>query len=120
MMIKDIASAQEAMPDWETYQKGLEALALALGSAKGSEEGTKKALTINDLLVKVPLYGTVLVPHHGLTLLVAYPKNLQISSPLLRTPQVHSDIRLPIFPHGNRQHSDKTPRGNHRNQPGIK
>ncbi|KAL7820389.1 Dbl homology domain-containing protein [Trichoderma aethiopicum] len=52
MMIKDIASAQEAMPDWETYQKGLEALALALGSAKGSEEGTKKALTINDLLVK--------------------------------------------------------------------
>ncbi|KAK1239664.1 hypothetical protein MKX07_001118 [Trichoderma sp. CBMAI-0711] len=52
MMIKDIASAQEAMPDWETYQKGLEALALALGSAKGSEEGTKKALTVNDLLVK--------------------------------------------------------------------
>ncbi|KAH0498836.1 hypothetical protein TgHK011_006066 [Trichoderma gracile] len=52
MMIKDIASAQEAMPDWEAYQKGLEALALALGSAKGSEEGTKKALTINDLLVK--------------------------------------------------------------------
>ncbi|KAL6858521.1 Dbl homology domain-containing protein [Trichoderma novae-zelandiae] len=52
MMIQDIASAQQAMPDWETYQKGLEALAMALGSAKGSEEGTKKALTINDLLVK--------------------------------------------------------------------
>ncbi|PTB64175.1 Dbl homology domain-containing protein [Trichoderma citrinoviride] len=52
MMIKDIASAQQAMPDWETYQKGLEALALALGSAKDSEEGIKKALTINDLLVK--------------------------------------------------------------------
>ncbi|KAL7790409.1 hypothetical protein V8C37DRAFT_410816 [Trichoderma ceciliae] len=52
MMIKDIASAQQAMPNWETYQKGLEALAMALGSAKGSEEGAKKALTINDLLVK--------------------------------------------------------------------
>lgn len=62
MMIKDIASAQEAMPDWETYQKGLEALALALGSAKGSEEGTKKALTINDLLVKVPFCGLRLFP----------------------------------------------------------
>ncbi|KAH6610860.1 hypothetical protein Trco_000880, partial [Trichoderma cornu-damae] len=52
MMIKDIASAQQAMPDWETYQKGLEALAMALGSANGSEEGAKKALTISDLLVK--------------------------------------------------------------------
>ncbi|RFU72294.1 round spore [Trichoderma arundinaceum] len=52
MMIKDIASAQQAIPEWETYQKGLEALAMALGSAKGSEEGAKKALTINDLLVK--------------------------------------------------------------------
>ncbi|KAL7938941.1 hypothetical protein V8C35DRAFT_328821 [Trichoderma chlorosporum] len=52
MMIKDIASAQQTMPDWETYQKGLETLAMALGSAKDSEEGAKKALTINDLLVK--------------------------------------------------------------------
>ncbi|GFP52701.1 hypothetical protein TASIC1_0001085300 [Trichoderma asperellum] len=53
MMIKDIGAAQQAMPNWETYQKGLEALAMALGSSKGSEEGVKKALTINDLLVKV-------------------------------------------------------------------
>lgn len=53
MMIKDISAAQQAMPNWETYQKGLEALAMALGSSKGSEEGVKKALTINDLLVKV-------------------------------------------------------------------
>lgn len=53
MMIKDIASAQQTIPDWETYQKGLEALAMALGSVKGSEDGAKKALTINDLLVKV-------------------------------------------------------------------
>ncbi|PNP42943.1 hypothetical protein TGAMA5MH_05690 [Trichoderma gamsii] len=52
MMIKDIGTAQQAMPNWETYQKGLEALAMALGSSKGSEEGAKKALTINDLLVK--------------------------------------------------------------------
>ncbi|KAL7942404.1 hypothetical protein V8C42DRAFT_360157 [Trichoderma barbatum] len=36
----------------KTYQKGLETLAMALGSVKGSEEGAKKALTINDLLVK--------------------------------------------------------------------
>ncbi|KAM0520172.1 hypothetical protein ACHAPE_003452 [Trichoderma viride] len=52
MMIKDISAAQQVMPNWETYQKGLEALAMALGSSKSSEEGAKKALTINDLLVK--------------------------------------------------------------------
>ena len=121
MMIKDIASAQQAMPDWETYQKGLEALALALGSAKDSEEGIKKALTINDLLVKVPFYGrTTSVLGHELTRMTAYPENLQISPPVLRAPQVHPDIRLPKFAHGNRQYSDKTPRSNHRNQPGIR
>jgi hypothetical protein len=53
MMIKDIGATQQAMPNWETYQKGLETLAMALGSSRGSEEGAKKALTINDLLVKV-------------------------------------------------------------------
>ncbi|KAL7909681.1 hypothetical protein GGI35DRAFT_493525 [Trichoderma velutinum] len=52
MMIKDITSAQQTIPDWKTYQKGLEALAMALGSVKGSEDGAKRALTINDLLVK--------------------------------------------------------------------
>ncbi len=57
MMIKDIASAQQTIPDWETYQKGLEALAMALGSVKCSEDGAKKALTINDLLVKVFSFG---------------------------------------------------------------
>ena len=53
MMIKDISSAQQVMPDWETYQRGLEALAVTLGSAKSNEDGPKKALTTNDLLVKV-------------------------------------------------------------------
>lgn len=52
MMIKDVASVNETMPEWETYQKGLEALALTLGSAKSNEDKTKKSLTIGDLLVK--------------------------------------------------------------------
>lgn len=53
MMIKDVASANQTMPQWETYQKGLEALASILDSAKNTEERSKKALTIGDLLVKV-------------------------------------------------------------------
>ncbi|PKK47957.1 hypothetical protein CI102_8008 [Trichoderma harzianum] len=46
------AEVSKAFGKKETYQKGLEALAMALGSVKGSEDGAKKALTINDLLVK--------------------------------------------------------------------
>lgn len=54
MMIKDIASAQRAMPALETHQKGLEILASSLGSEKSCTEYTqKKALAIGDLLVKV-------------------------------------------------------------------
>ncbi|KAK7408157.1 hypothetical protein QQX98_009686 [Neonectria punicea] len=53
MMIKDVASAHETMPEWETYQKGLETLASTLGSTKSNGCRSKKSLTIGDLLVKV-------------------------------------------------------------------
>lgn len=53
MMIKDIASAHRTLPQWDTYQRGLEALAASLGP--GSDHGAhfKKSSTIGDLLVKV-------------------------------------------------------------------
>lgn len=52
LMIKDVASAHRTMPKWESYQKGLETLAAALGT--GHNQGDlKKSLTIGDLLVKV-------------------------------------------------------------------
>lgn len=51
LMIKDVASAHRTMPKWESYQKGLETLAAALGT--GHNQGDlKKSLTIGDLLVK--------------------------------------------------------------------
>lgn len=53
LMIKDVASANQAMPQWEMYQRGLETLASMLGSAKNADEGSKRALTMGDLLVKV-------------------------------------------------------------------
>uniref|UniRef100_A0A0B7KM41 DH domain-containing protein n=1 Tax=Bionectria ochroleuca TaxID=29856 RepID=A0A0B7KM41_BIOOC len=52
MMVKDVASAPQAMPEWDTYQRGLEALASTLGSAKHLLDTTRKSLTLNDLLVK--------------------------------------------------------------------
>ncbi|KAK8048847.1 RhoGEF domain-containing protein [Apiospora phragmitis] len=53
MMIKDVASTHRAMPQWETYQKGLEALAASLGSANHHVDRSRKSLTIGDLLVKI-------------------------------------------------------------------
>ncbi|KAB5563548.1 hypothetical protein GE09DRAFT_1220097 [Coniochaeta sp. 2T2.1] len=51
LMIKDVASAHRTMPRWESYQKGLETLAAALGTGS-SQSDLKKSLTIGDLLVK--------------------------------------------------------------------
>lgn len=53
MMIKDVGSAHQSLPQWDSYQRGLEVLASILCSAKTAEEKSKKALTIGDLLVKV-------------------------------------------------------------------
>ncbi|KAK7969524.1 hypothetical protein PG988_008597 [Apiospora saccharicola] len=70
MMIKDVASTHRAMPQWETYQKGLEALAASLGSANHHVDRSRKSLTIGDLLVKpiqricrYPLLFAELVKH---------------------------------------------------------
>lgn len=53
MMIRDVASAHRYLPQWENYQRGLEALAASLGSAHQHVDHSKKSLTIGDLLVKV-------------------------------------------------------------------
>ena len=53
LMMKDVASAHRSMPRWDSYQKGLETLAASLGSVNSQDDGTKKSLTIGDLLVKV-------------------------------------------------------------------
>lgn len=53
MMIRDVASAHRILPQWQNYQRGLEALAASLGSAHQHVDHSKKSLTIGDLLVKV-------------------------------------------------------------------
>lgn len=59
MMIKDIASTYRTIPQWDIYQKGLEALASSVASINSQQNGLKKSLTIGDLLVKViaPLWN---------------------------------------------------------------
>ena len=53
LMIKDVASTYRTIPQWEVYQKGLEALASSLASINSQIDTAKKSLTIGDLLVKV-------------------------------------------------------------------
>lgn len=53
IMIKEVASAYRTIPQWEVYQKGLEALASSLASINNQQDNAKKSMTIGDLLVKV-------------------------------------------------------------------
>jgi hypothetical protein len=53
LMIKDVACTYRTIPQWEAYQKGLEALACSLVSMNNQHDKSKKSLTIGDLLVKV-------------------------------------------------------------------
>lgn len=52
MMIKDVRSAHRIMPDWDAYQKGIEALAWSVDAARRHPDDVKRALTTGDLLVK--------------------------------------------------------------------
>jgi hypothetical protein len=60
-MIKDVATTYRTMPQWEMYQKGLEALASSLISINNQHDNSKKALTIGDLLVKACIAPVVLL-----------------------------------------------------------
>jgi hypothetical protein len=53
LMIKDVASTYRTIPQWQLYQKGLEALASSLASINNQQANSKKSLTVGDLLVKV-------------------------------------------------------------------
>lgn len=52
MMIKDVRSAYRIMPDWDDYQKGIEALAWSVDALGKHSDDAKRALTTGDLLVK--------------------------------------------------------------------
>ncbi|KAI0974261.1 hypothetical protein F4678DRAFT_458226 [Xylaria arbuscula] len=52
LMIKDVASTHRMLPQWENYQKGIEALAASLNTSSNNLGYSKKSLTIGDLLVK--------------------------------------------------------------------
>ena len=52
MMIKDVGLAYRIMPDWDAFQKGIEALAWSVDAVGKHPDDVKRALTTGDLLVK--------------------------------------------------------------------
>ncbi|KAL0939286.1 rho guanyl nucleotide exchange factor [Colletotrichum truncatum] len=97
MMIKDVASAHRTMPHWDTYQRGIEALASSLGSANAHVDQLKKSLTIGDLLVK-PIQRICKYPLLFAELLKYTPvadcpnSHMEVESALLRLREATAEI----------------------------
>ena len=53
MIKKDLLLADATIPAWETYQRGLEALAGTYKLARGNKGNDRRSSSIGDLLVKV-------------------------------------------------------------------
>jgi hypothetical protein len=97
LMMKDVALANRSLPEWETYQRGLESLALTLGTRKGDDDGSRKSLTVSDLLVK-PVQRICKYPLLFAELLKYTPvfdcpnSHLEIDSALTRLRETTSEI----------------------------
>ncbi|GJC91935.1 RSP [Colletotrichum higginsianum] len=97
MMIKDVASAHRTMPQWDTYQRGIEALASSLGPASTHADLSKKSLTIGDLLVK-PIQRICKYPLLFAELLKYTPvmdcpnSHMEVESALLRLREATAEI----------------------------
>ncbi|KAI0600211.1 hypothetical protein F4775DRAFT_75214 [Biscogniauxia sp. FL1348] len=103
IMMKDVASTHRTLPQWETYQKGLEALAASLGSTNNHLDHSRKSLTIGDLLVK-PIQRICRYPLLFAELLKYTPvcdcpsSHMEIENVLIRLREATSEI--------NRAHND--------------
>ncbi|KJR80568.1 uncharacterized protein SPSK_05126 [Sporothrix schenckii 1099-18] len=82
MVIDDLKKMHRSNPDWDKHQRGLETLASFLSYARGPA-GSKKSLSINDLLAK-PIQRACRYP-----LLF---KELLKATPVYDCPHSHSEI----------------------------
>jgi hypothetical protein len=102
IMVKDVASTYRTLPQWELYQKGLEALAASLSSVNVQHGQPNKSLTVGDLLVKVR-YKNVKGQISSLFLsnwTSAHSASLPISPSFRRDAQANTCLRLSRVAHG--------------------
>ena len=50
-----VASTSKSIPNWWAFERGIEALMNSILPKNNKEEGSKKGLTLEDLLIKVRL-----------------------------------------------------------------
>ncbi|KIL94523.1 hypothetical protein FAVG1_01454 [Fusarium avenaceum] len=96
IMINDATSALENLPEWEIHQKGLEAFAFTMESSP-SGGGSRKSLTIGDLLVK-PIQRICKYPLLFAELLRCTPvfdcpnSHMEVETALMRLREATSEI----------------------------
>ncbi|KAH8889580.1 Dbl homology domain-containing protein [Thozetella sp. PMI_491] len=97
LLIKDVAATCKTMPRWDSYQRGLEALAASLDSANSRENHRKKSVTIADLLMK-PIQRVCRYPLLFAELLKNTPvvdcpySHMEIENTLLRLREATAEI----------------------------
>ena len=52
-MLQLVASTSRSIPNWWAFERGIEALMNSLLPKKAIDDGNKKGLTLEDLLIKV-------------------------------------------------------------------
>ena len=52
-MLRKMTSSSRAMPNWSAYERGIEGLVNALLPQSNDADGSKKGITLEDLLIKV-------------------------------------------------------------------
>jgi hypothetical protein len=54
LLTEDLAIIRRSHPSWGVYDRGIEALCKAVASKDSQKPDEGKAMTLNDLLIKVP------------------------------------------------------------------
>lgn len=98
-MVKDIANACKTLPEWESYQKGLEVLANSLASINSRSDLSRKSMTVGDLIVKVsnlfPVDILILIFDQPIQRICRYPllfAELLKQTPVCDSPNAHVEI----------------------------
>lgn len=55
MLTQDVAILRRSIPNWAVFDQGIEALSKSVASMESRKHEENKSMTMNDLMIKVPL-----------------------------------------------------------------
>lgn len=59
MLTQDVAILRRSIPNWAVFDQGIEALSKSVASMESRRHEENKSMTMNDLMIKVPLHKMV-------------------------------------------------------------